>query len=138
MPERKDVPPRLSLVDSSLIISEDFLWHGLPLCEQPSLYSAKRNPFKVTNMTVIDLEQFMDIVLTMFIMRLPQTRMYWSEKFRIGHVVDTMTRNRWEESKKFLYLNDNQEAPDKDDPERDRLYKVRPPLDQLIAKCREL
>ncbi|KAH8029313.1 hypothetical protein MRX96_036814 [Rhipicephalus microplus] len=48
-----------------------------------------------------------------------------------------MTRDRWEESKQSLHIN-NQEAPDKDDPECDRLYKVRPVLDHLVAKCREL
>lgn len=64
--------------------------------------------------------------------------MYWPEKFRIDQVVDTMTRERWEESKQSLHFNDNLEAPDKDDPECNRLYKVRPLLDHLIAKCREL
>ncbi|KAH8009278.1 hypothetical protein HPB51_014247 [Rhipicephalus microplus] len=49
-----------------------------------------------------------------------------------------MTTNQWEELKQFLHFNDSQEASDKDDPERDRLYKVRPLLDHLVAKCREL
>ncbi|KAH7943823.1 hypothetical protein HPB52_011867 [Rhipicephalus sanguineus] len=105
---------------------------------QSSLYSAQRNPNKVTALTVNDLEQFMGIVFTMSVMKLPKTRMYWSDRFRISQLADTQTRDRWEEVKQSLHFNDNQEAPDQNDPDRDRLYKVRPLLDHLIAKCREL
>ncbi|KAL3216812.1 hypothetical protein MRX96_006350 [Rhipicephalus microplus] len=114
-------------------------WKDVPPCPSPSsLYSAQRNLNKVTSMTVNDLEQFMGIVFTMSIMKLPQTRMYWPEKFRIDQVADTMTRDRWKELKQSLHFNDNREAPDQDDPERHRLYKIRPLRDHLVAKCREL
>ncbi|KAK8779772.1 hypothetical protein V5799_018886 [Amblyomma americanum] len=89
-------------------------------------------------MTVNDLEQFIGTVLTMSIMKLPQTRMYWSERFRISQVADTITRDRWEEIKQSLHFNDNQEAPDLNNAERDRLYKVRPLLDHVVSKCREI
>lgn len=140
MPEWKDVPPCPSPVESPIeyfrrFFDMDFLSF---ICEQSSLYSAQRNPNKVTALTVNDLEQFMGIVFTMSIMKLPQTRMYWSDRFRISQVADTMTRDRWEEVKQSLHFNDNQEAPDQNDPDRDRLYKVRPLLDHLTAKCREL
>ncbi|KAL3214886.1 hypothetical protein MRX96_006977 [Rhipicephalus microplus] len=71
-------------------------------------------------------------------MKLPQTRMYWSQRFPVSQVADTMTRDRWEEIKQSLHFSDNQEAPDQNDPERDRLYKVRPLLDHLVAKCHEI
>ncbi|KAL3217214.1 hypothetical protein MRX96_006115 [Rhipicephalus microplus] len=73
----------------------------------------------------------------MSLMKLPQTRMYWSQRFRVSQVADTMTRDRWE-IKQSLNFSDNQEAPNQNDPERDRLYKVRPLLDHLVAKCREI
>ncbi|KAL3201041.1 hypothetical protein MRX96_012874 [Rhipicephalus microplus] len=112
-----------------------FLSH---ICEQSSLYSAQRNPNKVASMTVNDLEQFIGTLLTMSLMKLPQTRMYWSQRFRVSQVADTMTRDRWEEIKQSLHFSDNQEAPDQNGPERNRLYKVRPLLDHLVAKCREI
>lgn len=140
MPEWKDVPPYPSPVESPITYFRNFfdvtfLSH---ICEQSSLYSAQRNPNKVASMTVNDLEQFIGTVLTMSLMKLPQTRMYWSQRFRVSQVADTMTRDRWEEIKQSLHFSDNQEAPDQNDPERDRLYKVRPLLDHLVAKCREI
>ncbi|KAH6940765.1 hypothetical protein HPB50_006475 [Hyalomma asiaticum] len=66
-------------------------------------------------------------------MKLPQTRMYWSERFRISQVADTMTKDRWEEVKQSLHFNDNQEVPGQNDPEWDRLYKVWPLLELLIT-----
>ncbi|KAH8027792.1 hypothetical protein HPB51_010306 [Rhipicephalus microplus] len=140
MPEWKDVPPYPSPVESPITYFRNFfdvtfLSH---ICEQSSLYSAQRNPNKVTSMTVNDLEQFIGTVLTMSLMKLPQTRMYWSQRFRVSQVADTMTRDRWEEIKQSLHFSDNQEAPDQNDPERDRLYKVRPLLDHLVAKCHEI
>ncbi|KAH8040956.1 hypothetical protein HPB51_013238 [Rhipicephalus microplus] len=114
MPEWKDVPPYPSPVESPITYFRNFfdvtfLSH---ICEQSSLYSAQRNPNKVASMTVNDLEQFIGTVLTMSLMKLPQTRMHWSQRFRVSQVADTMTR--------------------------DRLYKVRPLLDHLVAKCREI
>ncbi|KAH8022895.1 hypothetical protein HPB51_006253 [Rhipicephalus microplus] len=140
MPEWKDVPPYPSPVESPITYFRNFfdvtfLSH---ICEQSSLYSAQRNPNKVTSMTVNDLEQFIGTVLTMSLMKLPQTRMYWSQRFRVSQVADTMTRDRWEEIKQSLHFSDNQEAPDQNDPELDRLYKVRPLFDHLVAKCHEI
>ncbi|KAH8008640.1 hypothetical protein HPB51_000351 [Rhipicephalus microplus] len=140
MREWKDVPPYPSPVESPInylrnCFDVTFLSH---ICEQSSLYSAQRNPNKVTSMTVNDLEQFIGTVLTMSLIKLPQTRMYWSQRFRVSQVADTMTRDRWEEIKQSLHFSDNQEAPDQNDPERDRLYKVRPLLDHLVAKCHEI
>ncbi|KAL3220634.1 hypothetical protein MRX96_050332 [Rhipicephalus microplus] len=140
MPEWKDVPPYPPKVESPITYFRNFfdvtfLSH---ICEQSSLYSAQRNPNKVTSMTVNDLEQFIGTVLTMSLMKLPQTHMYWSQRFRVSQVTDTMTRDRWEEIKQSLHFSDNQEAPDQNDPERDRLYKVRPLLDHLVAKCHEI
>ncbi|KAH8037877.1 hypothetical protein HPB51_018365 [Rhipicephalus microplus] len=140
MPEWKDVPPYPSPVESPITYFRNFfdvtfLSH---ICEQSSLYSAQRNPNKVTSMTVNDLEQFIGTVLTMSLMKLPQTRMYWSQRFRVSQVADTMTRDRLEEIKQSLHFSNNQEAPDQNDPERDRLYKVRPLLDHLVAKCHEI
>ncbi|KAH9384244.1 hypothetical protein HPB48_026229 [Haemaphysalis longicornis] len=89
-------------------------------------------------MTVNDLEQFLRTVLTMSLMKLPQTRMYWSQRFQDSQVADTMTRDRWEEIKQSLHFSDNQEAPDQNDPECDGLHKVRPLLDHLVAKCIEI
>lgn len=34
-----------------------------------------------------------------------------------------------------MFVNDNQHAPNCDDPNRDRLYKLRPFLDELFEKC---
>ncbi|KAH6926198.1 hypothetical protein HPB50_015810 [Hyalomma asiaticum] len=60
MPERKDVPLCTSLLESPIDYFRRFFDMDLLslICEQSSLYSAHRNPNKVTSMTVNDLKQF--------------------------------------------------------------------------------
>lgn len=48
-----------------------------------------------------------------------------------------MSRDRWKEIKSNLHCNDNSNLR-RDDPNRDRLFKVRPLVDALREKCRAL
>jgi len=45
-----------------------------------------------------------------------------------------MTRVRWEAIKKNLYFNDNTHMPITDDPDRDKLSKIRPLIKLLLPK----
>lgn len=69
----------------------------------------------------------------MSIYNLPRSRMYWAKETRINKVADIM-RERWEFIKSNVHLNDNLKATPLDNPDRDRLYKVRPIIDHMKQK----
>ncbi|XP_076156111.1 piggyBac transposable element-derived protein 3 [Alosa pseudoharengus] len=69
---------------------------------------------------------------------LPATRMFWSHSSRISQVADVMPLARWEAIKKCLHFNDNSGQPARDMPNYDELYKIRPLLDHILPKLKDL
>ena len=74
----------------------------------------------------------------MSLVRMSQTRMYWGRETEINAVKETMSRERFEEVKRFLHFSDNEKAPAKGTPSYDRLYKVRPLLDHIKEKFNKI
>ncbi|XP_051948067.1 piggyBac transposable element-derived protein 2-like [Xyrauchen texanus] len=103
------------------------------IVNQSNLYSTQENPNRALKLDQKELEQFIGTVLYMSVIRLPHSRIYWSNAFRVEQVADVMPRGRWEEIKHFLHLNDNS-APNNSD----RLFKIRPLIDSLLSKFQAL
>jgi len=95
------------------------------------------DPGKLLHVTQSELEQFVGCCMYMSIF-IPRSRMYWASKTRISQVADVMTRVRWEAIKKNLHLNGNTHMPSTDDPDRDKLFKIRPLLELLLPKFQEI
>ena len=71
----------------------------------------------------------------MSIFGLPRHRLYWSSATRVSQVADSMSRKRWEQIKKNLHFNNNENLPeDRNDVNRDKLFKLRPFLANLQQK----
>ncbi|CAH1955797.1 unnamed protein product [Acanthoscelides obtectus] len=71
----------------------------------------------------------------MSIFGLPRHRLYWSSATRVSQGADSMSRKRWEQIKKNLHFNNNENLPkDRNDVNRDKLFKLRPFLDNLQQK----
>ena len=66
--------------------------------------------------------------------------MYWSKDPLCATPIfgEIMSRNRYQLLLKFLHYSDNEKAPKANDPERDRLYKIRPLLDHMFEKFHEV
>ena len=81
-----------------------------------------------------EMKKFLALVLLMGIIHKPQVEMYWSTDILYSTPVFSavMTCNRFELLLKFFHLNDNANEPDKRDPARDRLFKLRPLIDHLF------
>ena len=83
-----------------------------------------------------EMRQFLGLLLLTGIIQKPSLHHYWS----IDVLYETpifrsiMTRNRFQNLLKFFHLNDNAQAPNPADPNRDRLYKLRPLIDHLFEK----
>ena len=111
-------------------IDQDLLVH---IVEESNLYALPEDINKPLNLTTAELEQFIAILFQMSIVKMPQVRMYWSKECRYTPVADIMPVNRFEEIKRLLHLNDNSKMPPQC---QDKLYKVRPLLDNLASKFR--
>ena len=107
------------------------------LVDQTNLYSMQCND-KSINVDCDEMEQYLGILITMSIVKLPQARMYWSHETRIPLVADVMSVNRFEKIRQFLHFNDNNTALEKDHPDHDKLFKVRPVIESVLSKCKEI
>ena len=111
------------------------------LVEQTNLYAGqyKRNnpnlpPHSGANewfdTTRAEIKQFVALSLPMGIVVKPEISNYWSTNPLLkGSIFNSvMSRNRFQSILQFLHLADNNQF-DPNDPDRDRLYKVRPVAD---------
>ncbi|XP_063921127.1 piggyBac transposable element-derived protein 3-like [Zophobas morio] len=105
------------------------------IVEQSNLYAIQNDVNKPLNLTRSELEIFIGTVIYMSIFHLPRHRLYWKSACRVAQVADCMSRKRWEDIKKNLHFNNNDDLPtDRNDPNRDKLFKLRPIIDALTEK----
>ena len=98
------------------------------------LTEANRFAFQNGKMTfklaMNELKTFLGINIMMTFIKYPQVRMYWSsiEALRMNMIAKSMSVNRFEEIKWFIHFVNND---DKEDPVRDRYWKIRPIANML-------
>ncbi|XP_066932795.1 piggyBac transposable element-derived protein 5-like [Clytia hemisphaerica] len=140
-----EVPEKVSEI-IFLFLTDELIQH---IVTQTNLYAdqflkqahiteqSRANRWK--EVTSKDILNFLGLTILMGIHSLPTIPDYWSKDplyFNpTFHAV--MSRNRYQLIAKFIHFNDNSKYDSKD-PKRDRLYKVRPLLDYLVAKFQEL
>ena len=88
-------------------------------------------PYKALDMT--ELKCFLGIFILNGIYKMPSYRHFWSSDslLRIDFVANAMSRIQYDWILLNLYLNDNNKAPNRDDINFDKLYKVRPFITSL-------
>lgn len=69
---------------------------------------------------------------------MPVYRMYWSEGTRYAPVTDSMPRNRFDTLRAFIHVNDNTHLHDGNDPNHDKLFKVRPFVDSVRENMKKV
>ncbi|XP_071051398.1 piggyBac transposable element-derived protein 3-like [Onthophagus taurus] len=102
------------------------------ITEESNLYSVQCRPEKPANITPQEICGFLGISIYMSIIQLPSTRSYWKSSMAIPAICDVMSCNRFEEIKKFLHFNDNNNQVNQGE-RHDKLYKIRP----FLSKVRE-
>ncbi|XP_048012275.1 piggyBac transposable element-derived protein 4-like isoform X2 [Megalobrama amblycephala] len=87
--------------------------------------------------TVSEMKTFMGLLFLTGIIHKPELEMYWctDDMLATPYFNKVMPRNRFEIIWRFLHFNDNTTRPDNC---TDRLYKIRPVLDHLVSKFREM
>lgn len=87
------------------------------IVEETNLYSVRKDGASV-NTTLDEMQQFIGILLTMGIIKMPAYRDYWSERLRYPFVADVMPLNRFKKLRRMIHFV-SEEDPD------DRFSKVR-------------
>ena len=87
----------------------------------------------------VEMRIFIGLIFLMGIIYKPSIPMYWSteELYHTPIFQKAMSRNQFQLILKFFHCNDNNNPQyDANDENRDRLYKVRPLIDLLRARCK--
>ena len=105
------------------------------LADQTNLYSVQSTATSI-NVNHNEMEMYLGMLVMMSIIKLPQLRMYWGKATRIPAVAYIMPINRFEKIKQFFHCNEDSKKSAKNG--QGKLFKVRPVLDSLREKCRQL
>lgn len=116
------------------------LWQRM--VEETNRYAAQHPPpasphmKEWTDTSVEELGRLVGLRLLMGIVRLPETKMYWSQDPLLGQTAfkNAMTRDRFEQLSSKLHFNDNEDP----DAATDRLHKLRPVIDVLAERCKDV
>jgi len=74
----------------------------------------------------------------MSIINLPNSRSFWNETIGNNIIQNTISVNKFEEIRKKLHFNDNNKMLPVENPEHDRLQKIRPLIIHLQEKCKSI
>lgn len=100
------------------------------ITDQTNIYASQISPDKLPNICVKEIEQFIGICLKMSVCKLPSVRHHWGN-LGTHTIYNVMSVNRFEEIKRFIHFNDNSKLPEKNNPDYDKLFKVRPLCTQI-------
>lgn len=95
---------------------------------------------KWNKISTAELKAYLGFHILMSINRLPSIDDYWSmnANLRYAPVADWISRDRFRDLQKYLHFVDNDTLVPRGQRGHDRLGKVRPVLDYVTAKCREV
>lgn len=93
-----------------------------------------KNPERSTSFNLLDLKKFLGILLYVSVQHFLNTRSYWSPKYGYEPIYSVISNNKFEQLKKSLHFNNNDHHKPIGDPGHDRLFKIRPVIDELNNK----
>lgn len=93
-----------------------------------------------SNVTFEEMYKFLALLINMGHDQRDLLKDYWrkDEQFHTPFYSNTMVRDRFLHILRFLHFTDNNDAPNKEDPKYDRLWKLRKVFDSLNNKFSEL
>ncbi|CAH2091811.1 unnamed protein product [Euphydryas editha] len=96
------------------------------IAEETNLYQVQNDPNSTFRVTDMDIRQFIGIVYLMSLIRLPRVSNHWNAILGTAVIQDTMSLNKFEKIRQTLHFNDNSKNLPRNDPEHDRIFKIRP------------
>lgn len=109
------------------------------IIDETNLYAEQKKDKNWTLLTQDELQAFLGILIMMGINKLPALDLYWSSDpfFNNQEISSIMSAKRFKKILSNLHINDNQKAVPRDEPEFDKLSKVRPLITHLEKKFQE-
>lgn len=104
------------------------------ITEETNFYSSQINPSKPTNFINYDIQKFLGICIFNSVLSTSNNRDMWNDVIGNDIVKETMSQKSFEKLRSTLHFNDNSKQPKAEDPNYDKLYKLRPVLDYLNKK----
>ena len=89
------------------------------------LYSTQKDPANPFNLSKLELSKFLGICVLMSVVKIPDTRRYWSKVVGNSLIMETLPVNKFEKIRSFLHFNDNSKMIPKTHPDHDRVFKIR-------------
>ncbi|XP_036320305.1 piggyBac transposable element-derived protein 4-like [Rhagoletis pomonella] len=74
----------------------------------------------------------------MSLIHLPRVTKHWNYEIGTPFIKETMPANKFEKIRQFIHFNDNSKMPPREDPNADRLFKIRPILTKLNETCMQI
>ncbi|XP_069819668.1 piggyBac transposable element-derived protein 4-like [Dendropsophus ebraccatus] len=112
-----------------LIVEQTNLYARQYITQKPTCtYATSWRPTSVA-----EIKKFLGLTLLMGVVKKPSIRSYWSVRATHSTPVFAaiMSRTRYETLMRFMHFNDKAQCPPRNDPNFDRLYKLRPLLSLL-------
>lgn len=103
------------------------------IADQANLYAFQKSTLDL-QVTAVEIQQFIGILVYTGIVPMLQYRMYWANDTRFPHVADVMTRNRFDEIVRHFHIVYNETHV----PGADKLFKTRRLINSIVEVCRRL
>jgi hypothetical protein len=85
-----------------------------------------------------EMEQFLGVHIMAGKVNTPSYRMYWPDSTKFDPIADVMSRNRFDTIRNYFRINDNSTMTADDNPEYDKLLKVRTFVSSTKSSFREI
>ena len=104
------------------------------IVQQINIYAIQSGAYFRTDLA--EIEQYLGILVKMGLVHMPRYTCYWSSELRFPAVADVMSRNMFSNLTRYIHFNDNNKMiTNRDDPQYDPYFKVRPLLGMLRESC---
>ncbi|XP_049786255.1 piggyBac transposable element-derived protein 2-like [Schistocerca cancellata] len=100
------------------------------LVEQSNLYCTQKTGASLDT-NVREIEKYIGINILAGVVKMRSYRMYSAEASRFSPIADSMPRNRFDKLRNYLHVNDNTKMKQREGPDYDKLFKVRPFVDKI-------
>ena len=118
-----------------LFFTDDILEH---IRVETIRYSVQQTPNKPLTLTSGELRKYIGICCIMSFVNQANLREYWKPLYGCQLIQDTMLLSTFEKIKTSLHFNDNTKNKSKNDPNYDRLYKIRPIITKLQENLKKI
>jgi hypothetical protein len=132
------VPDYRQPFDQPLKFFHEFISKSMfkTIMEQTNLYANSKGI--ALNVTTEEIEQYVGILIHMGTFTMSNPKDYWKQRSRYPTIADTMNQNRFCKIKYNFHIVDNIIQFAKPDADIDKLFKVRPLYDHVLANCKKL